>query len=47
MNLVQTLVIIFSVFYNESLCYLLFSCTDPIFEKNLAPDIWAKMLSAN
>ena len=33
--------------YNESLCYLLYSCTNPIFGKNLVPGIWAKMLLAN
>ena len=32
---------------NESLYYLLYSCANPIFGKNLVPEIWAKMLSAN
>ena len=33
--------------YNERLYYLLYSCTNPIFGKNLVPEIWAKMLLAN
>ena len=33
--------------YNESLCYWLYSCTDPIFGKNLIHEIWAKMLLTN
>ena len=27
---------------NENLCYLLYSCPDPIFEENLVLEIWAK-----
>ena len=33
--------------YNENLHYLLCSCANPIFGKNLVPEIWAKMLSAS
>ena len=33
--------------YNESLYYLLYSCTNPIFGKSLVPKICAKMLLAN
>ena len=33
--------------YKESSYYLLYSCTNPILGKNLVPEIWAKMLSAN
>ena len=33
--------------YNDSLYYLLYSCTDPIFGRNVVPEILAKMLSAN
>ena len=33
--------------YNESLYYLLYSCTNPIFGKNLVPEIWVKMLLVN
>ena len=33
--------------YNEGFYYLLYSCTNLIFGKNLVPEIWAKMLSAN
>ena len=36
-----------NLFYNESLCCLLYSCTNFIFERNLVPDIWAKILLAN
>ena len=32
---------------NESLYYLLYSCTNAIFGKNLVPEIWAKILLAN
>ena len=32
--------------YKES-SYLLYSYTNPMLGKNLFPDIWAKMLSAN
>ena len=33
--------------YNETLCYLLFSCTNLTFWKILVHEIWAKMFSAN
>ena len=33
--------------YNESLYYLLYSCTNPISGNNLVPELWAKMLLAN
>ena len=33
--------------HNESLYYLLCSCTKPISQKNLVPEIWAKMFLAN
>ena len=33
--------------YKESLYYLLYSCTNPIFVENLVPEIYAKMLLAN
>ena len=33
--------------YNDILYYLLYSCTDPIFGRNLISEILAKMLSAN
>ena len=33
--------------YNKNLYYLLCSCTNPVFRKNLVPKIEAKMLSAN
>ena len=36
-----------NLFYNESLYYLLYSGTDPIFGKNLVPEIWPKMLLAS
>ena len=32
--------------YNEDLYYLLYSCTNLIFEKNLILEIWAKTLLA-
>ena len=32
---------------NESLYYLLCSCAKPIFEKDLVPEIWVKVLSPN
>ena len=35
------------MFYNESIRNFLCSCTNPVFEKNLFPEIWAKILSAN
>ena len=33
--------------YNENLSCFLCSCTNSIFEKNLVPEMWAKMVSAN
>ena len=33
--------------YKESLYYMLYSCTNAILEKNLIPEIWAKMALAN
>ena len=33
--------------YKESLYYLLYSCTNPIFGESLVPEIYAKMLLAN
>ena len=36
-----------NLIYDKSLYYLLYSCTNPTFRKNLIPDIWAKMLLAN
>ena len=30
--------------YNKTLYYLLYSCINPLFSKNLVPEIWAKML---
>ena len=36
-----------NLIYNESLYYLLCSCTNPIIEKIFVPEIWAKMFSAN
>ena len=33
--------------FKKSSYYLLYSCTNPILEKNLLPEIWAKMLLAN
>ena len=33
------------LFYNESLYYLQYSCTNPIFGKNQVPEIFARMLS--
>ena len=33
--------------YKESSYYLLFCCTNPILGKNLVPETWVKMLSAN
>ena len=35
------------MFYNENLYYLLCSCTNPIFLKNLVSEIKTKMVSAN
>ena len=35
------------LFYNENLYYLLCSCTNPTFGKNLVPEIYAKVLSVN
>ena len=34
-----------NLIYNEILYYFLYSCTNPIFRKNLVAKIWAKMLS--
>ena len=31
----------------ESLYLLLYSCSNPILRKNLVPEIWAKIFSAN
>ena len=36
-----------SLVYKESSYYMLYSCTDPTLRKNLVPEIWVKMLSAN
>ena len=49
LNLLENLVINFflNLGYNESLYYLLYSCTNSIFGKNLFPEMWAKMLLAN
>ena len=47
-NLLKIWSLIFTEFvYNEDLCYLLCSCTNPIFWKDLVPEILAKMLSAS
>ena len=35
------------MFYNENLYYLLCSCANSVFGKNLVPEIEAKMVSAN
>ena len=35
------------MFYNERSYYLLCFCRNPKFGKNLVPEMWAKMLSAN
>ena len=34
-------------FCNKSECCFLYSCTNPIFQENPVPEIYAKMLSAN
>ena len=50
LNLLENLVIINCFLYlvcNESLYYMLYSCTNHIFGKNLIPEIWTKMLLAN
>ena len=49
LDLLKNSVIIFylNLVYNESLYYLLYSCTNPIFGKSLVPEIWAKMCLAN
>ena len=39
--------LLLNLIYNENLYYFLCSCTNPIFEKILVPEIWAKMFSAN
>ena len=44
-NLLKNLV--FNLFHNKSLYYLLCSCTNSIFAKNLVPKIYAEILSAN
>ena len=36
-----------NLFYNENQYYLLCSCTNSIFGKNLVPEMWVKMLPAN
>ena len=42
-NLLEHLVINFlNLVYNESLCYLLYSGTNPIFRKNLASEIYSR-----
>ena len=47
--LLENLVINFfqNLVCNESLRNLLYSCTNPIFGKNLVPEVWVKMLSAS
>ena len=35
------------MFYNENVYCLLSSSTNPVFGKNLFPELWPKMLSAN
>ena len=49
LNLLENLVITFFLnsVYKESLYYMLYSCTNAILEKNLIPEIWAKMALAN
>ena len=49
LDLLENLVINFflNLVCNESLYYLLYSCANPIFGKNLVPEIWDKMLLAN
>ena len=39
--------IFLNLVYKEISYYLLYSCTNPMLGKNLVPEIWAKMLSAN
>ena len=39
--------ILLNLFYNQNFHYLLCFCTNPIYGKNLIPEIWAKMFSAN
>ena len=40
-------IILLNLFCNENVYYLLCSCTNSIFRKNLVPEVYAKMLSAN
>ena len=49
LNILENLVIIFfqDLVYTESFSYWLYSCTNPIFGKNLVPGIWVKMLLAS
>ena len=49
LNLLKNLVIIFflNLVYNESLYYLLYSCTNSIFGKYLVPEICVEMLLAS
>ena len=37
----------YNLFCSETLSYYLCSCTNPILGKNLVPEIWTKMISAN
>lgn len=48
-NLLKNSVIhfFFNLVSNETLYYLLYSCTDPIFWKYLIPKIWAKTFLTN
>ena len=39
--------IFLNLVYKEISYYLLYSCTNLMLGKNLVPEIWAKMLSAN
>ena len=39
--------IFLNLVYKEISYYLLYSCTNPMLGKNLVPEIWAKMLSAD
>ena len=36
-----------NLYYNENFYYLLCSCTNPIFGKDLVPEMLAKILSAS
>ena len=44
LNLLENLVISFflNLIYNESLYYLVYSCMNLTFGKNLVPEIWSK-----